>query len=75
MATDEQVRNTLETVGAMVDGAARVMQRMHPEMKIRSWNELTQPEQMQMAQALHSMLTPLAVILSGRPGEQVNGSG
>lgn len=68
MADREQMRNTLATVGAMVDGAAQVMQRLHPEAKIRSWNELTEAEQHQMAHALHSMLAPLGTILAGRPG-------
>ena len=68
MASDEQIRNTYATVEAMVNGAAGVMQRLHPETKIRSWNELTAGEQQRMAQALHPMLAPLGTILAGRPG-------
>lgn len=67
-ASNEQHRNTYATVAGMINGAAEVMQRIAPEgTTVRSWNELTPREQQQMAAALHKILTPIAVILSGRP--------
>jgi hypothetical protein len=74
MATDEQTRNTYATVEAMVNGAAGVMQRLHPEVTVRGWNELTDREKEQMAKAFHRMLAPLGTILTGRPtGDGLNG--
>lgn len=75
MATNEQIRNTYATVEAMVNGASQVMQRLHPDMKMRSWNELTLSEQRQMAQAFHAMLPPLATILSGKVTSGENDTG
>lgn len=74
MASNEQVRNTYATVEAMVNGAAQVMQRLHPEVKVRGWNELTPAEQHRMAAEFHKFLLPLATILAGQPsGPKVNG--